>query len=372
MKPPPLTRANFRMSLALLALSIGISLSNGAEAQIIEPPAHRVEFSVSPGLPKCNEYDSFYGIIVNFVRVRSIDPTAKRKLGVAIKLLPDGRKREELTLWNEQGEKIDEFVQTYPATEECFKVLYWAAYDSAVLMGKTVPQPEVEPPMSVDKLVEEAEKTEAAKKKSAPTGTNTPIYDEEFYADRKSKVATCERNEEQLLPYHATVAVGVTVGLTRMVMPGFRVGFGKVVGPVLVELNGHILPPLVTATWSAARPVDADVTAKTQAYLASLALCAQKNPLFGCAVVMGGVAGYEFDKPVFDGERFARTQSGGLVTAGLRVGVNFVINPHWAVRVDTDLAFPVYASEALRPKPRFGEDVVGPVWMGHLSIVPSW
>ncbi len=363
---------NARFGLALSALCVGIFLAHRGHAQIVEAPPHRIEFDVSPALPKCNEYDSFYGIILNFVRVRSIDPTAKRKLGVSIKLLPDGRKQEELSLWNEAGERIDQFAQTYPATEECFKVLYWAAYDSAVLLGKTVSPPPVEPPMSVDKLVQAAEKRDVAKKNPETISTNARSHDEEPRSHRSRQDQTCERVEEPHFRYHASVGFGVTAGLTRMIMPGFRLGFGRVVGPVMIELSGDVLPPMITATWSTTDQRSEETSARAQGYLGGVALCAQKSPLLGCAVVMGGVAGYSFDKPLFDGERYARGRWGGVVTAGLRAGVDVPLRSRWVLRIDTDVALPVYASAVMRSRTTSGEELVAPIWMGHVAIVPSW
>lgn len=363
---------NVRFGLALSALCVGIFLAHRGHAQIVEAPPHRIEFDVSPALPKCNEYDSFYGIILNFVRVRSIDPTAKRKLGVSIKLLPDGRKQEELSLWNEAGERIDQFAQTYPATEECFKVLYWAAYDSAVLLGKTVSPPPVEPPMSVDKLVQAAEKRDVAKKNPEAISTNARSHDEEPRSHRSGRDQTCERVEEPHFRYHASVGFGVTAGLTRMIMPGFRLGFGRVVGPVMIELSGDVLPPMITATWSTTDQRSEETSARAQGYLGGVGLCAQKSPLLGCAVVMGGVAGYSFDKPLFDGERYARGRWGGVVTAGLRAGVDVPLRSRWVLRIDTDVALPVYASAVMRSRTTSGEELVAPIWMGHVAIVPSW
>ena len=119
------------LALAASALGMGISWPKHANAQVADVPPHRIEFTVSPGLPKCSNYDEFYGILVNWVRVRSIDPTAKRRLIVNIERLPDGRKREHLSVLDADGVEVATEAHRYPSTDECFKVLYWTAFDAA-------------------------------------------------------------------------------------------------------------------------------------------------------------------------------------------------------------------------------------------------
>lgn len=367
-KTSTLTGITVRFGLAAIALGMGISSSSVANAQVLDVPAHRVEFSGPTALPKCNDYDAFYGVVLNWVRVRAIDPTAKRKLVVSIKVLPDGQKREELSVWDESGTKIDEEAHNYPPTEECFKVLYWTAFDSAKLLKKTIPLPEEEPPMGVDKLVEEAEKADREVTTPHFAASNWPGKDPDAEPQRKQ----CEPQEaEEPRPLrHLVVGLGATVGLTRMIMPTLRVGVGRSMGSFLFELDAHLSPPLFSAEWD----VEAEHkrSGSAQSYLGSFALCAQKKPLVGCVVATGGAAGYTYDKPVDDVERYARVQLGGVFLIGMRAGFEFSLSHRWALRVDADVAFPMYASEVLRPKPRFGQELVGPVWTGFVSIVPSF
>lgn len=226
--------------------------------------------------------------------------------------------------------------------------------------------------MSVDKLVQEVEKRDVAKKNPKPISSNARSRDEEPRSHRSPTDQICERAEEPRFRYHASVGFGVTAGLTRMIMPGFRFSFGRVVGPVMIELSGDVLPPMITATWSTTVQRGQETSARAQGYLGGVALCAQKSPLFGCAAVMGGAAGYSFDKPLFDGERYARGGWGGVVTAGLRAGVHVPLRSRWVLRIDTDVAFPIYASAVMRPRSSSGEELVAPIWMGHVAIVPSW
>jgi hypothetical protein len=373
----PLTSANafVRKNLVAVVLATGVLWPNSAVAQIVEAPPHRVEFTVSPRLTKCNDYDAFYGMIVNWVRVKSIDPTAKRKLIVNIDLLPNGKKRERLSVLNAEGVEVGSAEHTYPATEECFKVLYWAAFDSSHLLAATIPPPEEEPPMSVDKLVEESEKPDPVQEKQNKTSNakpseTGPIYDAEFYSEPKPEPQQCKVQDEPKLPWHLVVGVGTTIGLTRMVMPGFRLGLGRTVGPVMFELDAQVFPPLITAAWD--RGAGKEDTGRAQAYLGSFAVCGHKYPLLGCGIVTGGPAGYSYDKPVLDVERYATEKWGGFFGLGLRAGAEISLSTRWALRMEAEGLFPLYMSDFLRPAERFETDRIIPVWSGFVSLVPSF
>ncbi|MBK9265689.1 MAG: hypothetical protein IPM54_38605 [Polyangiaceae bacterium] len=132
-----------RFLVPTVCLSVALLWAGSADAEQVDVPPHRVEFSASPGLPKCNEYDAFYGIITNWITIPSLNPTAERKLVVTIKRLADGGKLVEVSVLDPDGVKVGGESQTYSPIEECFKILYWAAFDSANLLRTTIP-PETE------------------------------------------------------------------------------------------------------------------------------------------------------------------------------------------------------------------------------------
>lgn len=353
------------------ALGIAISWPSEANAQVVDAPPHRVEFTVSAGLPKCSNYDEFYGIIVNWVRVRSIDPTAKRRLVVRIERLADGQKRAQLTVLDAEGVEVVTEAHRYSSTEECFKILYWTAFDAAKLLQLTVPPPEEEPPMSVAKLVEESEKTDQVQEKQRKPTATGPIYDDEFYSEPKSSREQCASHEEPRLPLHVVAGVGATIGLTRTIMPGFRLGLGRTVGPVLFELDARAFPPLTTADWSMGS--GEQVSGRAQTYVGTFATCAHKKPLIGCALVMGGVSQYLYDQPTLDRERYAGGKMGGVFLLGMRAGFALPLSSRWALRFDVEGAFPVYMSDSLRASQQFGRgESLSPVWSGFVSVVPSF
>jgi hypothetical protein len=360
------------LSLAAVALGVGISWPNAANAQVVDAPPHRLDFTVASGLPKCSNYDEFYGILVNWVSVGSIDPTAKRRLVVDIKRLGDGKKRVQLDVLDPQGGEVATESHTYSSTEECFKILYWTGFDAAKLLRLTVVPPDEEPPMSVDKLVEESEKPDQIQgKRSAPIPT-TPIYDAEFYSDPKPAREQCDAREAPRSPSkHVLFGAGATVGLTWRVMPGLRVGVGRPVGPFVLEVDARAYLPLDSAEKDMGD--GQRVSARAHAYVASGALCVPGGRLLGCFVASGGFRGYIFDEPYRYDERFSKDTMGGLFDVGLRVGAQFGVSRKFALRVDLETLLPIYESERFiwenvtddddRLRPRIG---------AFVSVIPAF
>lgn len=362
-KPSTPTRMVVRFGLVASAFGVGTTWPNAAQAQVIEPPPHRIDFTVSPALPKCNDYDSFYGILVNWVRVRSILPTANRRLAVDIQRQPDGQKVVKLRLIDAEGTEIAKESHKYGATEECFKVLYWTAWDSTRLLQSTVPPPHDDPPMSVDKLVEEVEKSTGVPVKPRLSSETWPVCVREPEPPPPVKPLDTPKPERRLV-----LGVGAVAGLTRTMMPGFRVGIERSAGPLLIDLDAHLFPPLVSAN-DGSGPGH-EVSAKGQAYLGSLALCAQKWPLLGCAVASGGYAGYEYNKPSLDHERFATAVHGGVFYVGVRTGFSISLSERWRLRLDVDAQLPVYRANVLQAHTH-GTGTT-PMLTGFVSIVPSF
>jgi hypothetical protein len=357
-------------SLAAVALGVAISWPTAVHAQVVDAPPHRIEFTVSPGLPKCSNYDEFYGLLVNWVRVQSIDPTAKRKLIVNIERLPDGRKRESLTVLDADGVELASEAHRYPATEECFKVLYWTAFDAAKLLKLTVTPPVEELPMSVDKLVAEVNKSDRVQEKRAAQSTTTPIYDEEFYSEPKPAREQCDAREEPRPARHALFGVGATIGLRRMVMPGLRFGVGRTVGPLMVEVDARAFLPMISAEWDTG--AGQQVTGRGHAYVGTAALCVPGGRLLGCFVAAGGVQGYVYDKPHLLDERFSKDPVLGLFNVGLRMGAQFELSSKVALRLDIEAMLPIYQDKLFVWDDRPDDEKLVPVLTGFVSVVPTF
>lgn len=355
-----------RFGVAASVLGMAISWPNEANADVIDAPPHRVEFTVSPGLPKCNDYDAFYGILVNWVRIRSIDPTANRKLVVAIKRQPDGMKRVDLAVLDPEGGEVAAESHGYSATEECFKVLYWTAFDAAKLLRMTIPPPVEEPPPPIGRLLEEAEKGEPVRENRPDPPKNWPGLNPDGEPTRRP----CETKEEAIRPPRFVVlGAGLTGGLTRTIMPGLRLGVGRVVGPVLFEVDAHVLPPLVSADWSVG--ANHSISARAQAYFGSFAVCAHRTPLIACGVMSGGVSWYSYDKPMPDSERFAKDRPGGFFYMGVRTGFEIPLRSKYSLRFDVDAQFPLYRADLLQVATS-EQNLTAPMLMGFVSFMPSF
>lgn len=336
-------------------------------AQVVDAPPHRIEFTVSPGLAKCDDYEAFYGILLNWVRVRSIDQTADPRLIVDIQRRPDGGKNVKLSLLDSSGAEVGGEFHRYSPTEECFKVLYWTAWDSAKLLRSLAPAApvlsEAAPPLTNDKPVD-------GREKPSNTGESCPIYDPEFYAQSKPQPPPSPVPQTPGQSKHFVVGFGLTGGLTQAIMPTLRLGIGKSSSHLLVELNAHIMPPIVTFT--STRENGVAVPMKAHGYMGNLAVCTHYSPLLGCLVASGGVAGYMNEDSDDDRQRFSQSGMGGAFLVGLRSGTQFVLNPKWSLRVDASVELPVYLAPVLRPVALQGQNSFLPVLSGFVSVIPHW
>lgn len=161
------TNKIIRFGLGVGVFGVGLLWPDLAHADVSDTPPHRLELNVAPNLPKCNDYDSFYGIITNWITIRSLNPTAEKKLSISIKRIPKGDKVVYLSVSDPDGVEMFHDMHSYQPSPECFTVLYWTAFDATRLLRQTIPLPEEEPPMSVDELVAEVEKPERVQKKGA-------------------------------------------------------------------------------------------------------------------------------------------------------------------------------------------------------------
>lgn len=341
--------------------------STEVRAQVVDVPAHRIEFKVSPGLEKCDDYEAFYGVLLNWVRVRSIDQTADPKLVVDIERRPDGGKNVKLSLWNASGAEVSSEFHRYSPTEECFKVLYWTAWDSAKLLRSLAPaapaMSEAAPPLTNDKPVN-------GREKPSNPGDSCPIYDPEFYAQSKPEGPKAPTPPPDLSSKHWVAGFGLTGGLTRTIMPTLRLGIGKSWGHWLIEWNAHIMPPLVTFT--STRENGVAVPMKAHGYMGNFAVCTHHSPLLGCLVASGGVAGYIDEDSTKDRQRYSEPGMGGAFLLGLRSGTQFALNPKWSLRIDASVELPIYMAPVLQPVTPQGQSSFLPVLTGFVSITPHW
>ncbi|MBK9263022.1 MAG: hypothetical protein IPM54_24860 [Polyangiaceae bacterium] len=365
------TMKKARFGLGMSALGFALAWPKFAHADQVDTPPHRLELSVSPGLSKCNDYDSLYGIITNWVTNPSIDPTAKRKVVVTIKRRFDGGKKVDLSVLDPEGIQVGGQSNEYPASEECFKVLYWAAFDGAYLMRATIPPEEPDDAdeaadklqVGTDKLVEQSEKKPPVHqespdpaKPSDPEPSSTPIC--------QTRASTQNARSSR----HLVIGGGL-LAMTRVVMPGLRIGVGRSIGPLTFELDARIFPPLVPAEMDMG--AQQRVAVRSHAYLGAFAVCARKAPLSACAVAMGGVSANDF-KASFADERFSRADLDGLFSVGLRTGVEIPVSPRFAFRLDAEAQLPLYQPKSFRWDQTPEQNAFIPILAGFVSFVPSF
>lgn len=366
------TMKKARFGLGMSALGFALAWPKFAHAEQVDTPPHRVEFSVSPGLQKCNEYDSFYGIITNWVTIPSIDPTAKRKLVITIKRLSDGGKKVDLSLLDMEGIQVGGESHAYAPSEECFKVLYWTAFDAAKLLRATMtPEDADDADEAADKPQVGTDKQAPPSEKKLPVHQESPDFANPSDLDRSS-TPICQAHESTQnarSTSHLVMGAGVVHGATHVVMPGFRIGIGRTIGPLMFELDARIFPPLLSSKIDMG--AQQQVAVKPHAYLGAFAVCARKAPLSACAVAMGGVSANNYEAAALD-ERFSRAQYDGLFSVGFRTGIEIPVSQRFAFRLDAEAQLPLY-----QPDPLFGaqtsrQGVFTPILAGFVSFVPSF
>ena len=141
-------------AVAVGVAALGLAWSSVALAAD-ELPHHRVELTADRTLPGCSNAVEFKAILTNWVPVSTIDPTATRALVVRIRRLPDGGKSVDTTITDENGVAVSSDHHDYSPATDCFKVLYWTAFDAATRIraaapkkveAPTTPPPESPPP----------------------------------------------------------------------------------------------------------------------------------------------------------------------------------------------------------------------------------
>gem|GEM_PF-5063838 len=327
------TNKIIRFGLGVGVFGVGLLWPDLAHADVSDTPPHRLELNVAPNLPKCNDYDSFYGIITNWITIRSLNPTAEKKLSISIKRIPKGDKVVYLSVSDPDGVEMFHDMHSYQPSPECFTVLYWTAFDATRLLRQTIPLPEEEPPMSVDELVAEVEKPERVQKK----GSNLVAY-MELASSLAQERAAPEKEKESPLPNHLALGVVASLGLLPEPMPGLRFGYGRSVGVFMFELEALAFPPIVSAE------LDGDfsdrASVRSQLYGASAGACLRRVPFFGCAVAMGGWLSTQCDERNLDIDpKYPPARSTGLFSVGVRAGVEIPLKRSFALRLEAEAQF---------------------------------
>ncbi|MDC3960698.1 hypothetical protein [Polyangium jinanense] len=300
-----------------------------------EVPRHRVELTADRSLPGCSNPFDFSAILTNWLPVSTLDPTATRSLVVRIRRLPDGGKSVDTTITDEAGAVAHSEHHDYPPTDDCFKVLYWTAFDAAKRIRELAPPQEEEPAAP---LPPEPAPPEPAPPKPAPAPP--------------CPACPPPPKPPATPPMRGFVALGATIsrGAAPEWGPGLRLAGGLQLASFTLELDGQWMPLLNTRR---AGLTDVDI----HTFGLTGAGCFKRAPLLGCLLVTGGIVG-----TVVSSRDYAWRGAGGFFGAGARTAVEFPLSSHLMARVDVEVALPLIGARL---------DFFGPSPWEHLIPVAT-
>ncbi|MDC3960728.1 hypothetical protein [Polyangium jinanense] len=305
-----------------------------------ELPHSRVELTTDRTLPGCSDAFEFKAILANWVPVSTIDPTAARALVVRIRRLPDGGKSVDTTITDENGVAVSTDHRDYSPQTDCFKVLYWTAFDAATRIRAAAPK----------------------KEEQAPTPSVEP--------PPSPKTAPCPRFPTCPPPSKPPAAAPAPVARRVFLALGGIASYGLIPdwAPGLRVAGGVQLPQLsleLDARWGAnlnTRPLGF-TEAEMHTFALTAGACVKRPPLLGCLLAAGGAVG---------AATLNRAYAGHIVRAffgvGARSGVELPFTEHLAARVDVEVAFPLVGTRLDLVNPSFWETLT-PTFTGGGSLV---
>ncbi|TKD13079.1 hypothetical protein [Polyangium fumosum] len=226
--------------------------------------AHRLDFEADRWPPACNQEEDFSAALSSWVPPMGIDAGAERVLEVRIKRLPDGGKAATVRVKGAAGEVTGEKATAYPPATECHKVLFWAAFDAAMLMGWNVRwEPEPPPPCPPCPPAPAQPPPQACPLPLPPPRPLPPPQPKRFFA-------------------------GLGIGAFWNVAPepffAPRVTAGWNVSPRFALELDFAAWPLMTAN-----PQNGPTAVDVDAYFGTAAGCYRFGRFLGCGLVAGGV-----------------------------------------------------------------------------------
>ncbi|MDI1442395.1 hypothetical protein [Polyangium sp. 6x1] len=300
---------------AVGAAALGVAWSSAALAAD-ELPHHRVELTTERTLPGCSDAFEFKALLTNWVPVSTIDPTAARALVVRIRRLPDGGKSVDMTISDENGVAVSTDHRDYSPQTDCFKVLYWTAFDAATRIRAAAPKEEEQAPTPPP-----AEPPPSPKPAPCPKCPACPP---------SSKLPTAAPAPKK----RGFVALGgfVSSGLMPDWAPGLRVAGGVQLPQLSLELDARWMP-----LWNTLPAGSTEVEAHT--FTVTGAGCLKRAPFVGCLLLMGGAVGAAALNRWYVGHGVQ-----GFFGVGARSAVELPFAEHFAVRLDVEVAIPLFGT----------------------------
>ncbi|MDI1451879.1 hypothetical protein [Polyangium sp. 6x1] len=305
-----------RLGVGGCAVILALTWPSSSFAAADEVPRHRVELTADRSLLGCSNQFDFSAILTNWLPVSTLDPTATRALVVRIRRLPDGGKLVDTTIKDEAGAVAHSEHHDYPPTDDCFKVLYWTAFDAAKRIR------ELAPPQEEESVAPPPPPPPSPPEPAPPKPTPCPAC------------PPCPpRAAPPPLP-RRFLGLGATIsrGAAPEWGPGLRLAGGVQLAPFVVELDARWMP-----IWNARRARLADVEIHT--FSLTAAGCFKRAPLLGCLFVTGGAVGAAASRD------YVGTVVSGFVGAGARSAVEFQLSPRLTARVDVEVALPLIGAD---------------------------
>ncbi|MDC0748665.1 hypothetical protein [Polyangium mundeleinium] len=300
------------LRVAVGTFALGLTLASSAVAAD-EMPHHRVELTADRTLPGCADAFEFKALLTNWVPVSTIDPTATRALVVRIRRLPDGGKSVDTTITDENGVAVSTDHRDYSPRTDCFKVLYWTAFDAATRIRAAAPKKETQAP------------------------TPPPVPPPPPKAAPCPQCPACPPSPATATPApkkRGFVALGgvVSSGLMPDWAPGLRVAGGVQLPQLSLEVDARWMP-----LWKTRPASSTKVEAHT--FTMTGAGCLKRAPFVGCLFVMGGAVGATALNRLYVGHGVQ-----GLFGVGARSAVELPFAEHFAVRLDVEVAIPLFGT----------------------------
>ncbi|MRG98628.1 hypothetical protein [Polyangium spumosum] len=299
-----------------------------------ELPHHRVELTADRTLPGCANAFEFTAILTNWVPVSTIDPTAARALVVRIRRLPDGGKSVDTTITDDNGVASTDHRDYSPATD-CFKVLYWTAFDAATRIRAAAP-----------------------KKDEAPAPPPTPLPSPKPAPCPQCPACPPPPPVAAPAPRRVFVALGglVSHGLMPDTAPGLRVAGGLQLPQLSLELDVRWMP-----LWKT-RPLEF-TEAEMHTFTVTGGACLRRPPLLGCLFAAGGAVGSAALNLGFDAHIVR-----GFFGVGARSAVELPFSEHLAARAEVEFAVAMFGTRLDVHRPSLWE-TLRPTFMGGGALV---
>jgi hypothetical protein len=338
------------MRWALLALLVLLSQLVAVCPALADGPPHvRIEFA-APKARDCQREEIFRAMLRGLLRAPLLDPPAERVLSVRIDPRPAGGYHLRLAVSTLDGALLDEQELDYPPLC-CFAVVYYAAFNAAVMINPPRPPASPPPPPAPCPSCEVC---------AAPPTPASPPPSPPRPAPKVSPTLAPPKPLER--PWRAVLGLLYGANVSPSNAPGAQLGVQFRRSRFSAELDARY-------TFGTSTAIKGDAL-DTYTLAGVLAPCFRLDPLAVCGVVAGGILGAKLQVPNSHTDAALFLSVGGRLTLEAPLPVRFP----WplAVRLDAEAA-----GTAIPPNVRsYWDSAYGSrralTWHGGASIVATF